>query len=534
MAELSIARPAYPAVFAGLGFHNSEASMYRLMDERHFNETICKCYRELSPGFMRTFAGFSDWTKEAMDDFAEYYEKMQKRTDTPIYMTPGRGKLHFSDDEMRRYAEDVAERLSYLVNEKDVRHLAYYCFSNELGQVTGGRLKDDLPAFKRYHEHLYRAFQNAGLNIGLLATDAAQDWSSLDWAMQNMDVLTKDYCAHYYERDYAVDDPSFYDFWVEKCRAMTDKAVKKQKHFILGEFGSSTVNCKIFGAAVRDACSHFDDGETVKVCLKLSEMIIGAVNAGVFALAMWTFSDYPDPMNGPSFSDAYSSLWTRYEPFLGGGVNIRYNKWGLFRWEDDGDHSARAHYPCIGLLTKYLKRNAKVLETSSDDPLIRSCAVMNRDGSVSLALVSRKKEPVGLTLSLPARKRGYDKPFRVYEYDTNAPVLSPFADLPDPVLLCEAEDGVLRLTVRPESVLVVTDDYLVKTSPVTAEPAALENGRLSWRPVSDPNHCYYRVYFDGSQIASTVGTSLMLDGRAPEDASLSRFSVRSVDRSGNV
>lgn len=162
-------------MFAGIGFHNSESGTYRLLSERFFNEKICKCYREISPGFMRCFGGFSDWSKEAMDDFAEYYEKMQAVTDTPIYMVPGRGKVHFSDAEIEDYCNQVAEKLSYLINEKKVKHLAYYCFSNELGQVTMGRLTSRLPLFGQYQEQLYRAFQNHGLNIGLLSTDASGD-----------------------------------------------------------------------------------------------------------------------------------------------------------------------------------------------------------------------------------------------------------------------------------------------------------------------------------------------------------------------
>ena len=60
MSQLTITRPQWPAVFGGLGFHNSEISTYRLMEKRHFDEIVCKCYREISPGFMRCFAGYDD------------------------------------------------------------------------------------------------------------------------------------------------------------------------------------------------------------------------------------------------------------------------------------------------------------------------------------------------------------------------------------------------------------------------------------------------------------------------------------------
>ena len=71
--------------------------------------------REISPGFMRTFAGYPDWTKESMDPVVDYFERMQKWTDAPVYFAAAKGQLHFNDAERRKYAENVAERLDYLV-----------------------------------------------------------------------------------------------------------------------------------------------------------------------------------------------------------------------------------------------------------------------------------------------------------------------------------------------------------------------------------------------------------------------------------
>lgn len=102
MTEIRIARPDYPILFGGFGFHNSEALFFRLIEKEHFDQKICKCYREFSPGFMRTFAGYPDWTKESMDTFADYYERMQKWTDTPIYFAAAKGQLHFNDEERRK------------------------------------------------------------------------------------------------------------------------------------------------------------------------------------------------------------------------------------------------------------------------------------------------------------------------------------------------------------------------------------------------------------------------------------------------
>ena len=94
-----------------------------------------------------------------MDEFAEYYEKMQRWTDTPIYLTPGMAKRHFSDESIEKYCDDVAKRLDYLYNKRGVKHIRYYCFSNEMSRGIWGDLLDKLPIFQKYHEELYSAFQ---------------------------------------------------------------------------------------------------------------------------------------------------------------------------------------------------------------------------------------------------------------------------------------------------------------------------------------------------------------------------------------
>ena len=152
MTTLTVTRPDFPTLFGGLGFHNSEALFYRLCEKEQFDQKIGKCYRELSPGFMRTFGGYANWTKESMDTFADYYERMQKVTDTPIYLACAKGQLHFSDEARREYAENVARNLEYLIKERNVRQIRYYCFSNELSMNDNNGLAADLPLFQKYHE----------------------------------------------------------------------------------------------------------------------------------------------------------------------------------------------------------------------------------------------------------------------------------------------------------------------------------------------------------------------------------------------
>ena len=88
----------------------------------------------------------------------------------------------------------------------------------------------------------------------------------------------------------------------------------------------------------------------------------------------------------------------------------------------------------------------------------------------------------------------------------------------------------------------------LKDAPIFAENVQREGELLTWAEVSDPEHCYYRVYrgitpdFAPSienQIASTVDTSLDFSARYLDDAAIMNvtgdfYKVLSVDRSGNV
>lgn len=531
-STIRVTVPAYPATFGGAGFHNSEAGTYRLMSRRFFNEKIAKCYREIRPGFMRSFAGFSDWTKDAMDDYAEYYHKMQEVTDTVMYLTPGRGKLHFSEEEIDKYCNDVASNLAYLVKEKGVRHIRYYCFSNELGQVVGGLLSRNLPLFKRYHEGLYRAFQNHGLPIGLLATDesAPQDgtWSSIDWAIKNMNVISADYCGHLYEKLFQPDDPAFYDAWYQRCRKYVLLASSKEKHFILGEYGISKANAHPVGGAGKDVCTFFETPErhTHLFGVQMAELVIASVNANVFALGYWTFCDYPDPVHGPSDEDEYMRNWTKYEPFLGGGINFRYNRWGLLPFEGC-DETPRPLYWCMGPMVRALRRNSKILETECSRPLIHACAVLNRDASVSLIVSNRNPGDVPTEISLDRAALQGQKRFRVFEFREACPPVNRFGDLQAPSAVVECTGGTLRYTMPAESVLVITNDYRERITDSECTVRCAENGVLAWEPSRDPGHCYYRVFRDGEQICSTVDTQCAFtEGGA--------FRVCSVDRYGNM
>ena len=73
----------------------------------------------------------------------------------------------------------------------------------------------------------------------------------------------------------------------------------------------------------------------------------------------------------------------------------------------------------------------------------------------------------------------------------------------------------------------LTTDYEDRV-PAAVVGVRVEDGRLRWAPSTEPEHCYYRVFRDGKQIASTVATSLPVPNVHPAD--VSRFSVKSVDK----
>ena len=532
MPHIHVSLPRYASIFGGAGFHNNEAMLMPVIEKEHFNQVLCKCYREIAPGFMRTFGGYDDWTKEAMDSFADYYEQMQKVTDTPIYLAAAKGKVHFSEEAMREYADNVAKNLAYLYHEKGVRHLRYYCFSNEMSRGGWGDLMHDLPLFKQYHELLFAAFQKYNLPVGLLATDASEyeNWKTVDWAMENMPLITEDYCVHIYEREHDLHDLSWYGFFYDKCAEIVSKAIRGDgKRVILGEFGiqkGTTGHLTFNGGVVIDVNRYFEDeAECAYSALMLTEMCFAAINAGMFALAYWSYTDYPDPYScAYSNNGGYAEKWGRAERFISGTTDVKYNKWGLLRWDENGDHTARAPYWCLAWICKLFKKNAKVLALASDDDLLRMSGVRTREGCTTVGIVNRHTNPTDITLDAAL----FDgKPVRVYEYDPQNVPFNRFADLQAPSATLDTHGETVTYTMPPESVIFITSDYIEKNEPVEAENVRREDGFLLWDAVNDPNHCYYRVYLDGEQIASTVATSLP----AESDGT---YRVLSVDISGNI
>ena len=365
---------------------------------------------------------------------------------------------------------------------------------------------------------------------------------------QHMSRITEDICLHAYPMDVAPDDPDFYRSFYDACHDAVMRSIRCDgKRMILGEFGikGQPSDCWQHRAgAIQDVCSLYrNDARSARYALLYAEAAIAAVNAGVFAIVIWTFCDYPDPhvCHYDDGSDPYDAAWAESEPFVSGTHDVKYNKCGLIKWEDNGDYTVRDAYYCLGLLSRYCRRNAKVLSVASDDPLLRCTGLLHRDGTWSVLVVNRHDDPqpIDLHVALPSGF-AHDRPIRVYEYNSRDVARNEFGDMPDPVAVL-GTDPVHE--VPGQSLTVFTTDYCAY--PVLwADGVRCDGTRVCWNPVRHEKHCYYRVYRGetpdfapdaSNQIASTVAESIDLTQPYPDHTAIhtvpgTYYKVRSMPK----
>lgn len=540
MTNIKLTKPLRRWLFGGIGFHNSEATMLPVMSERFRDERVLKSFREISPTFARVFAGYADWTREAMDHFADYYDATFRRAGTLLYVVPGRMPIMEENFDIEGYAERTAANLEYLIKERGCTKIRYFCVTNELSVGnTYAYLSKDLELFKRLHTALYWAFRRHGLDIGLMATDCAgeENYHQIDWAMQNMDEITDTYCTHLYMQKHAPGSPDIYPEVLSVLTGMAEQALKKEKRYMLGEYGIMPAVREVPRAPMIDDTSYaaFDPKTEADHAISLCEMALAVVNSGTLAGTSWTMFDYPDPMlreDGDSKEDK-----ARYDVarFSGHGLSIRYNKHGLVRWcDDEQDYRGRAALYTMGYTAKLFKKGTRVLQSEVvDDSLVRCAAVTGANGSISIALINWADCEKEIALDV---EHSIDKPLRIYEYAADNIPYNRFNDLQAPSGTVEQVNGRVCVSVKPRSVTFLTTDYTVRV-PSRVRGVKLKDGVLSWQKCKDAEHCYYRVYASDnkdfapcyeSQIASTVAEKLRVDGEKRY------YKVVSVDTSGNV
>ena len=537
MTEIKFTKPMQRWLFGGIGFHNSEATMTSVMNEKFMNEHVLKTFGEISPTFSRVFGGYADWTKDAMDRFADYYDKTFRKSGTIIYLVPGRMPYVTKDFDVEEHAEKIAKNLDYLINVRDCKKIRYFCITNELSVGnTYAWLKGRMELFAELHDALYRAFRRHDLDVRLMATDAsgAENFHQIQWAVDNIDDITDTYCTHLYVNQFKPGDLRMYDWLKNLLDGAVATALKKEKRYILGEFGL------VKRWPQKAMISDFPYSETVPgsegVCaIALAEMAIAVINSGTLAGVYWTMFDYPDPFLIEDGDTEEEKARYDVSRFSGHGLGIRYNKHGLIRWSDDEeDYSSRASLYTLGYMAKLFRKNSRVLKLEDiEDKYLRCAAVTNADGSMSLVVINWDDCEKKVSFDI---EHTFDKPLRKYECGADNVPYNKFGDLQSYSNLTEAKDGKFEVILQPKSATFMTTDYIDR-QPSEIKNVRLDNGSLIWDKCEDEQHCYYRVFASDdknfvpaydNQIASTVAEAIHIENQKLY------YKVMSVDKYGNI
>ncbi len=530
MDSIKFSKPRIRWLFGGFGFHNSEATMLPLMSEEFKEQKVLKVFREISPTYSRVFAGFAEWSQEAMESFADYYDLTFRESGTLLYVVPGRMPIPDENLNLDEYCEKVAEKLEYLVKVRNCTKIRYFCTTNELSCAnTYAYLSEHLDIFAELHKKLYHSFRRHGLDIGLIAPDSSGTNlidQHLPWALENINDITECYCGHLYIGKKSLGDSETYDDLVKTLSNYVLMCRKREKRFILGEYGINNALkwTQSHNVMSNDGSYAVDFPEQDGVyALCVAEVALAAINSGCFSAVFWTMFDYPDPFireNGDTIEEK-----ARYDVarFSGHGLDIRYNKNGLAKWcDDEKDYGPRAALYTLGYMAKFFRKGSRVLEVTTNASLIRAAAVTNPDGSMTATFINLSDKSISLDVSIEHKSQ---KPFRKYVYEAANPPYNDFCDLQAHTGTLDAPDGNFEITLPALSMVFLSTDYVERTpSPI----ANIKNkgGKLTWDKVSDTEHCYYRIFKDKIQIASTVATHINVcdDGV---------YEVFSVDKHGN-
>jgi hypothetical protein len=520
--EITVSSNLVRSNFRGVGFH-AELFLDRITSE-YFDQVIAKRWRELNPAFARVLHHWGPGKAAVRDEkalqvLARELLFMKEATDTEIYLTTGAMKATAPGDERKAYASAVADELSYLLG-KGATNIKYYGSTNELSLHEWADLRNDLPTYRDYHRLIFEELKQRNIPVKLLATDASpvMFWNTLQWAADNMDDVTGVYGAHHYANNLLPGDLDFYGWFKTQCSWAVELAKAKNKDFILGEFGPGQYLELRWGIRW-DTPEFYGTPQEPQAGLQVGEATLAAINAGAYAMAYWTFADFPDDPRSRSI-----------------------NQWGLFKSLANGG-AVRAPYYCYGLLSKYLRGPASVHEVTTANDKLRVAAVEREaDGSWSLAVINRDSQDAPLSIKFPKTP---GKPFRKFVYDpANVPVTED-GDLQSPVGKVAMLDGSLSDTVKANSMAVYTTAYdddppapvqglevkeVGATSSVKGMPGDAK--RLTWRPNKEIDLCYYRIYHGGVRIASTVSTEFVDAG--PTRSRPGEYTVVAVDTSGNA
>lgn len=534
--KITITNKRLKWLWGGIGFHNSEASMTPIMSENFKNEKVMKTFLEISPTYSRVFAGYANWTKEAMDAFADYYDATFRKAGTILYLVPGRMPYITDDFDIEDYCEKVAQNLEYLIKVRKCTKIRYYCATNELSVGnTYAFFSKHLEMLRDMHNCLYKAFRRHGLDVGLLATDCSgvENFPQIEWAKDNMDEITECYCAHLYETEEKLGELNTYSYFVDSFTPLVMTALSKEKRFVLGEFGVNAPGKFEKFPMSNDVCYAVDVPEEDHLyAISVCEMAMAAINSGCMAAVFWSMVDYPDPYIREDGDTPEERARYDVARFSGHGLDIRYNKNGLIKWsESEKEYTSRSALYAMGYMAKLFKKGARVLDCQWDDEFIRTSAVINDDGTISIAVVNWSDEDKQLQLETNCE---FSKPLRKYEYCAKNVPFNKFNDLQSYSELVDWSKPSKKISVKGKSVTFFTTDY-VERVPSKIKNIRLNGGKLVWDKCTDAEHRYYRVYASNeknfeicyeNQVASTAVEYIL----TPK---YKYFKVVSVDIYGN-
>jgi hypothetical protein len=521
-AEMVVTRKEIRQGFGGVGFH---AQMFlETATQDFFDQVLAKRWHELNPRFARIFHSWAPGEPgkrdaKVLEAMARQMVFMKEASGTEIYLTTSELKDTVSPQELRSYAAAVVDDLEYLLN-RGATNLKYYCCTNELSLVEWADMHDDLPRYRAYHAAIADEIKRRKLAVKLLATDASptEYWGTIEWATKNMDDISGVYGGHHYINEQAPDNLEFYNWFLGRCRWAVGLAKAKGKDFILGEFGPAQYFDLRYGVRW-DTCKYYGTPLEGLAGLQLAEAALAALNAGVYAMGYWTFTDYPD-------RSADNSI----------------NHWGVFKWLTNGAE-VRAPYYSYGLLTKFFRGLATVFQVEGGDELLRVAALQHEAGKTwSLAALNRHPHATEVVV----RFEGVKDPatFRKYVYDPRHVPVTEDGDLQEPEGKVRSAEGKLRDTVEAGTLAVYTTAYdETPPAPVKGLEVAqirdtrlpgqtAEANRLTWTASTDADLCYYRIYHNGIRIGSTVTTEFLDTG--PTRSLNGPYSVVAVDQSGNA
>jgi len=540
-SRITFSKPPLRWLWGGFGFHNAEASMSAMMTDEFRDERAVKTFLEIGPSYSRVFAGFSKWTKDEMDRFADYYDLTFRKVGTTLYVVPCRMPTVMEDFDCDAYAEQVAANLEYVIKVRGCRRIAFYCVTNEtsVGPDYGWfARKENLDLYAKLNRAMFRAFRRHDLEIGLMTPDSSGErmLPNLEWAVKNLTAVTECFCWHCYDTQAVAGDLSNYGRWTNLFDRVVQMPVAARRRVSLGEFG---IVGPMTAAAAQGCAGVMRDGrcysakfpdEAPLAAITRAEMGLAAMNAGFVNAVLWTMTDYPDPFLGYPGGDTPREIAEHEAKDRAAfALDQNYNKWGVIRWcDDEHDYGARADLYTMGYLMKLFRRGSRVMPWTSDDPTLRGGAVTNPNGSCSIAIVNW-----GMAKDVEiACAHRVAKPMRVYLYDSANVPHNDFGDLqPESGRVAQAEDGTIRVSLPAKSMAYLTSDYEDRM-PKAVTGLRLADGTLTWNAADNPDHRYYRVYRKGKQIASTAATkfsrTVKLDDKAED------LMVRSIDRWGNL